>query len=127
MFLVYKPDGQDAQRWEFYPEKIRSQEAEALEKRTGWDYAEFGQHLLQGSMLARRALLWTYLRRVHHTLRFEDVDFAAGEVELSFNKDELNKIRENVADEPASAERDAKLKAIDDQIEQAPEAEGKAG
>jgi hypothetical protein len=128
MYLVYRPEDGEEQRWTFNPKKIRAAEAEALEKRTGWDFEEFGLHLLKGSVLARRALLWTYLRRVHHTLRFEDVDFAVGEVELQYDKDELTLMREQVEKTHggSDAERVQMLAALDEQIADAPEAEGKA-
>lgn len=128
MFLIYKPEDGEEQRWPFSPKKVRAAEAEAIEKRTGWDYEEFGLHLVKGSVLARRALLWTYLRRVHHNLRFEDVDFAVGEVELEFDKDELRTMREQISEQrfASEADRESMLSAIDAQIELAPEPEGKA-
>lgn len=128
MYLVYRPDGSEPQEWWFDPQKLRAQEAEAIEKRTGWDFAEFGSHLLRGSVLARRALLWTFQRQVHHTLRFEDVDFATGEVELEYSKEELQRMRESAADLDGldQVEREAALRDIDQQIEAAREGPGKA-
>lgn len=128
MFLSYTPEDGEPQRWEFQPNKIRSQEAEAIEKRTGWDWGEFGKHLLSGSVLARRALLWTYQRRVHPTLRFEDVDFATGEVILELDKEELQQQRDALADsETIGAEEKATaLALLDAEIEKAPEPPGKA-
>lgn len=128
MYLSYTPADGEPQRWEFTPNKMDSQEAEAIEKRTGWDWGEFGRHLLAGSVLARRALLWTYQRRVHHTLRFEDVRFATGELTLELDKAELQETRDQLAASEAISpeEKAAALSMLDKEIEQAPEAPGKA-
>lgn len=128
MFLVYRPDGGDEQVWVFDPNKLLAVEAEAVEKRTGWDWADFGQHLVKGSVTARRALLWTFLRRAHRTLRYEDVTFAVGEVTLEFDVEELGNARAAVeaADYDSDAERTAALAAIDEQIAEARAAPGKA-
>lgn len=93
MILVYTPDGQAEQRWEFKLGKLRTAECEAIEKRTGMPYStEFQQKLLQGNISARRALLWTMLRRVHHTIPYGDVDFAADELLLEMDRDEYQNI-----------------------------------
>lgn len=121
MWFVYSPEDAERQEWWFDPKKIRSQEAEAIEKRTGWDWSEFGVHLLQGSVLARRALLWTYQRRVHPKLRFEDVDFAAGEIELEFSREELEAIRAQ-----ADGIDPAQAAVVEEQIQLARPGPGKA-
>lgn len=126
MFLVYKPEGQEEQQWEFNPRKMRSSEAEEIEKVTGWDFAEFGQHLQKGSQLALRALLWHYQRKTHPVLKFRDVDFGLDEVELRFDQDELAKAQELAEQMPLGPERDAILKQIAEMQETAPAAEGKA-
>lgn len=104
MWFIYKPEDGEPQEWWFDPQKVRAREAEAIEKRTGWDWGEFGQHLIQGSTLARRALLWTYQRRLHPTLRFEDVDFAMDEVELSPSVEEVAAIRAEMVKQDVPAE-----------------------
>lgn len=128
MFFKYMPEDGEAQEWWFDPNKVRSQEAEAIEKRTGWDWGEFGFHLLKGSALARRALLWTYLRRTHHVLRFEDVDFALSEVELEYSLEEVEALRaeaDKSLDE-ADPDRPAVLASFDKQIADARPGPGKA-
>jgi hypothetical protein len=91
MFLIYKPDGQDEKRYVYNPGKLRVSESEAIEDRTGLAYGgDFKIALLKGNMRARRALLWTYLRREHPAIRYEDVDFADDEVSLEMDKDEIN-------------------------------------
>lgn len=128
MWFVYRPESGEREEWWFDPNKTRSQEAEAIERRTGWDWAEFGQHLMSGSVLARRALLWTFQKRVHHTLRFEDVDFAVGEVELEYSADELEHLRDAVAEQShlTRAERESALAELAKQIDQARPGPGKA-
>lgn len=94
MFLVYRPEGQDdaEQRFEFHPRRtLRFAEMEAIERRTSMTYDQWLQQLIAGSMVARRALLWTFLRRVHHTLKIEDIDFTAEQVELQRDTDEIDR------------------------------------
>lgn len=107
MILVYTPDGQPEQRWEIQLGRLRCQETEAIERRTGMPYgSEFKEKLLQGQVLARRALLWTLLRRTHHTIKFEDVDFADEELELQFDRGEWQRIHDEVRDNPALDDQD---------------------
>lgn len=132
MRLVYHPEGQEEPTvWAINLGKLRSLELEAIERATGFNYGtEFRDRLLKGNGLARRALLWTFLRRQHATLKFADVDFADEELILEFDLEELREIRRTVADSPAvpEPERVAMLAEIDQQIaglEDQP-AEGKA-
>lgn len=128
MYLTYKPADGEPQQWSFQPAKMKAHEAEAIEKKTGWDWGEFGEHLLKGSVLARRALLWTFLRRLHPVLRFEDVDFAVDELTLELDRAELVAQREQLSklDILAGPEKAAALAVLDEQIGQAPEEPGKA-
>lgn len=128
MFLIYKPADGDEQEWWFDPNDMESAEAEAIEKRTGWDWAEYFIRLNAGSVLARRALLWTFQRRVHHTLRFEDVRFTMAELTLEYDQDELQRLRDAAAKEDGvpAAVQEARLAAMDEQIEQARPGLGKA-
>jgi hypothetical protein len=124
--FVYTPEGGERQEWPFSPRKLKASEAESLEKRAGWDLEEFMEHLAKGSILARRALLWMFLRRVHLSLRFEDVDFTVDEVEVQFDKGELTAIRAEVEKMPDGPEREKALATIDEQLLTAPDAVGKA-
>jgi hypothetical protein len=129
VFLVYKPEGQEEQRFEFHPGRIKAAEMEAIEKRTGMPYgSEFKQQLLAGSALARRALLWTMLRRVHLSLRFEDVDFFDDELLLERDKAEIDReIGELEKFEGISdTDRAMALSILRGQQETAPDAPGKA-
>ena len=123
MFLTYRPAEGDEQKWTFKPGKLSSKEAEAIEKRTGWTFEEFGQQLLKGSTLARRALLWTFQRRTHHTIKFEDIDFLMDEVKLEMDKGELLALREQMElyDFDDEATRKLALAQVDQQIAEAEE------
>jgi hypothetical protein len=136
MFLTYRPDGQDEQRWEVKLGKFRSMEIEAIEKVTGLDYGTaFKDKLIKGNGLARRALLWTLQRREHPTIRFADIDFADDELQLELDRDELLQSREAIADadgigpdEKAMALSliDAQLADFDERREAAGDDPGKA-
>lgn len=131
MFLVYKPEGQPEQRWHFLPGRLKTAEMIAIEKRTGLKYGQqFKQELMMGGTLARQALLWTMLRREHHTLRFEDVDFYDDELQLLQDKDELAAEIEALETEQiegmSDLERAAGLALLRRQQAEAPEAPGKA-
>lgn len=147
MILRYHPEGDEtAQEFQFDLGRLRSKECEAIEKRTGMPYGStFKEKLLQGHTLARRAMLWTMLRRKHHTLIFDDVEFADSELTVEMETHELveaiEQLRtsEAIADElraPALAALQADLEsrtdhepaaepAADDTAEEAP-AGGKA-
>ena len=89
MKLIYRPEGGEEQTWVFRPEKLRSVEAEAIERVTDWTYDEFASAFLRDSIRARRALLWILRKRSTPTLRFVDVDFAIDELQVRFDDEEL--------------------------------------
>jgi hypothetical protein len=98
MILRYHPEGDETpQEWTLDLGRLRSKEIEAIEKRTKMHYGSaFKQALLEGNGLARRAILWTFLRRTHHTLLFDDVDFADAEVTIEMETDELHEAIEQL-------------------------------
>ncbi|MFG2070993.1 hypothetical protein ACGFKZ_29450 [Micromonospora tulbaghiae] len=127
MRLIYRPEGQPEQAWPIDLGRFRTAECEAIERRTGLPYGtEYKTSLLKGATGARRALLWTMLRREHHTLRYEDVDFADDELLLVFDVDELRAMRAAAAEDPsiAEAERVQALAALDAEITAAEAAAG---
>lgn len=128
MFLIYRPEGGTEQRWVFNPGRLRVQEMTAIERRTGLQYGgRFKQELMQGSTLARQALLWTMLRRTHHTLRFEDVDFYDDELLLVQDRDELAAEIEHLEADTTLPEADrlAGLMMLRSQLDEAPYPPGK--
>lgn len=133
MIVTYSPEDGPQQRWEFAPRKIKSRQAEEIERRYGAGFGTWVTHLREGVASARRVLLWHLMRRDHPTLRWDDVpDFGWGELEVELSRDELTAVRERAAaDTSLDPEvREAALEALDKQIAEAPalddEPEGKA-
>ncbi|MGW1000740.1 hypothetical protein [Streptomyces sp. NPDC002520] len=130
MYLVYSPEGSDEpKRWKYNPRKVMSAERENIERITSRNWSEFTKDVIQGSSLCRRALLYTYLKREHPTVKFDDVDFAWDELKLEYSKGELAEMREAVAESASGDERAAVLAKLDAEIAEAyedPEDEGKA-
>lgn len=129
MFLIYQPEGQDEQRFKYQPRRLMSVEREALERRTGKDFTDFTAAVLSGNALCRRALLHMFLKRVHPGIRFEDVDFAWDELRLEYSRQELQAMRESVAENSSGPETADRLEALDREIATAidEDDEGKAG
>lgn len=128
MYLIYTPDGGAEQRWTFKLGKLRTMEIEAIERLTDLDYgSQFKQKLLQGNAKARRALLFTFLRREHPHIKFTDVDFADDELRLDMDREEWQETRAEVEKAAMSEEMRAQvLEAIDASIESADDAPPKA-
>jgi hypothetical protein len=130
VYLVYSPEGdEEPQRWKYNPRKLMSAERENIERLTGSTWAEFTKKVVEGSSLCRRALLYTFLKRAHPTLKFDDVDYAWDELELAYSKGELQQMREAAADSVPADMRAAVLARLDEQIAEAfedPDEEGKA-
>lgn len=127
MYLVYIPDGEDEQRWEYRPTKLKATEREMLEKRTERNFSQFTADVLEGSALCRRALLFLFLRREHPRVRWDDVDFAWDEIRLEMSRQELLKVRDKAEENMAGNERDLALAELDRQIEDAYDDGGEAG
>ncbi|SCL43154.1 hypothetical protein GA0074692_6737 [Micromonospora pallida] len=126
MYLVYAPEGGEEQRWEYKPGRLRVMEMEAIDRHTGLAYgSDFKVALLKGQTSARRALLWTFLRRQHPTLKYSDVDFYDDELRLERTKSEVEAAiteLENVPDGDLSPEdRMAALMVLRQQLAKAPE------
>lgn len=128
MIVTYTPEGQDAQQWEWEPNKVRAVEAELVEKRFGDNWEQFKVAVMQGSTKARRVLLWHLLKRAHATIRLEDVDYATGELTVEMTKVELADMRAAIVKARGISDRDREqaLTAIDVQMEDAPEGLPKA-
>ncbi|MGW1595244.1 hypothetical protein [Streptomyces sp. NPDC002343] len=130
MYLVYSPEGSDEpKRWKYNPRKIMSAERENIERITSRNWSEFTKDVVAGSSLCRRALLYTYLKREHPTLKLDDVDFAWDELSLEYSRGELAELRKSVAESATGDERATILVKLDQEISEAfedPEDEGKA-
>jgi hypothetical protein len=93
MQFTYTPDGSDEpQVWDFSPDKLMSPEAEAIERQTGFTFAEWQDKVLSGSVTAIHGLLWVMLKRENPTLKYDQVVFAMGEVGLDFTAEERAEI-----------------------------------
>lgn len=121
MHVTYRPEGDAEQRWEFDPTRVRASKAEMIEKRFGESWDVFLASIQQGSMRARRVLLWHLLTLAHPGLRFEDApDFFADELLVEYTVAELNEIRTRVASKmPAGEEREQVLTLLDSEITEA--------
>lgn len=97
MFLKYHPEGAtESTTYEFLPGRVRAAKAQIIEKiyskaigeKATWE--QFKIAVMQGSIAARRVLLWHLMSDVHPTLRFEDVpDFFEEEVVVEWSRKEL--------------------------------------
>jgi hypothetical protein len=121
VIVTYSPAGRDQQVWTWNPNQVASKVAEVIEERYGrgtWD--EFNLHLMQGSMRARRVLLWHFLRS-ERPVMFEDVDFAASELTIDLEPPELHALRDGVESAAGLTEenRQAALDMLDRQIAEA--------
>ncbi|MGW1762754.1 hypothetical protein ACWCQL_01455 [Streptomyces sp. NPDC002073] len=120
MFLIYQPEGQtEPTRWTYNPRKLMSIEREDIERRTGKNFSEFTAAVLAGNSLCRRALLFTFLRRDHPKIRFEDVDFAWDELKLQYSRQEWEQMRAKVLETQHGDQLAASLAVIDAEIETA--------
>lgn len=88
MKLTYRQEGTSEPK--IWPDldlgRFRSSEIELVERATKMNWGtDFKQSLLQGNMLARRALLWILIRRDHAKYRLDDLDPFDNEVVLELN------------------------------------------
>lgn len=68
--------------YQFTPEKIMNTEWIAIERVSGFSVAQFEDKVAEGSMLALTALVWVLRKRKEPTLRFEQVEFEGGSVDV---------------------------------------------
>ncbi|MFG2899523.1 hypothetical protein ACGFZH_20880 [Streptomyces zaomyceticus] len=130
MYLVYQPEGQtEPTRWRYNPRRLMTVERETIERLTGKNFSEFTGAVLQGNSSCRRALLYTFLRRDHPKIKYEDVEFFWDELKLEYSKQEWEGMRDRAVADLVGAERDQALAQFEAEIAEAfddPEEEGKA-
>ncbi|WP_414943306.1 hypothetical protein [Amycolatopsis sp. cmx-11-32] len=90
--IAYSPDGGEAQRYDFDPDDLRVAAAEDLERKFEGSLGELQQSLVSGSVRAKRCALWHVLRQTHKDLRYDDVDFRSGEVEVILSRELLEQM-----------------------------------
>lgn len=122
MYVNYRPDGQPAQKFEFVPDKVMADEAELIELRFDQTWDQFLVAVMSGSMRARRILLWHLLRGAHPTLNLDDVRFVVGEVQVEFDRTELQKMYDEAATSGAvpEAKREMVLATLKAELDKAP-------
>ena len=122
MIVTFTPVEGDSRAYDFKPQKLMSVESETVERLTGKPYLEAVQAVVQGSALARRALVYVLEKRAHPTLSWASFDFPFDAVEVEFDRDELATMREAVATAPglSDAERDQATTALAAMEEAAP-------
>lgn len=132
MYLTYKPSGGEGESQEFIfiPGQCDNFDSEAIENATAWTWEEFLMNLRKGSVKARRALLWILLRRVHRGLQLRDVHFKNSEVELEYDKNEMQDLINGFRDQPEQPGMDkgSILEMMELEVQKArpaPDAEGK--
>ena len=126
MFVTYTPDGADRHEWEFIPGKMRASEAQPIERRFGGSWEKWSIEIQQGSVAARRLLLWHLLRREHPTLRWEDTpDYAMDELEISYSSDEMRDLITNAEAAPIEdqEQKNAVLAGLRAELEKAEQRE----
>lgn len=120
MYLIYQPAGaEEPKRWKYDFRRLNTMEREAIERRTGLDFAEWTQKVLRGNSTARRALLFTFLRREHPGLRWEDVQFEWDELRLEYSRSEYLLQREEALESMKGDELAVVLERIDRELETA--------
>ena len=68
--------------YEFSEDSLTNREAMDIEKVTGGSFGQFTEALKDGSTLALTAMVWTVQKRDNPSLRFGDVEFTFGELEV---------------------------------------------
>ncbi len=127
MRLTYHQDGTEVPKvWDNLSlGRFRSREVEAVERVTKMAWGtEFKMAILAGNMLARRALLWTLIKRDHAKYRFDDLDPFDDEVTVELSSAEWQEHYDEVAKSPLNPgkteeDREFALAAIQEQIRKA--------
>jgi hypothetical protein len=114
VYLIYQPEGEDdPQRFKYHPNKLMSPEREMLERRTGKDFSDFTQSVLNGNSTCRRALLFLFLKRAHPGVKWEDVDFAWDELRLEYSRQEYQAMRDAISEAGGGPEQASRLEQLD--------------
>ncbi|UUV29143.1 hypothetical protein NQK81_30775 [Amycolatopsis roodepoortensis] len=124
--IAYSPDDGPAQRYDFDADDLRVAAAEDLERKFEGSLDELQQALMSGSIRAKRCALWHVLRQQHKELRYDDVDFRAGEVEVILDREVLEKLHDAVQTATGVPEdkRRAAVAALKAQLDKSSEDDG---
>lgn len=106
MLVEFTPEGQaEPTVWTYKRNKVMSKRGEMIERVYGDTFERWNVGLVQGSMRARRVLLWHLIGLEHPRLKYADLDdFAADQLVLRFDSGELKAMRDNVSDDKKLSE-----------------------
>jgi hypothetical protein len=126
--LIYKPEGQPEQSWTFRPGKLRRTVASQLQSVYGKPWDVFTVEVQQGNIDARAVALWHCMRTEHPLLKFGDLpDFAADEVLVEYEADELRELLTQAETQSAQIPADQREMALGMLRAQLAEAEEREG
>jgi hypothetical protein len=125
MKVTYAPEGVEPLVWDYLPGKMLNVESELIEDVTGWTFEEFGVALLKGSMKAKHALLWVFLKRKSPGLRYETVQFTRNELGIDFSEFERKALIKALEDKLSKEGLDADEQTVLDEFREQQAAEGK--
>lgn len=109
MIVTYTPADGEKKVWQYQQSELSSREAEDVEEATGMLFAEWQMKVLQGSMRARRGLLWMLLKRDDPKLRFDDVAFRVDELEVDWDAQEKKRVRTTIEHSKDLSEENKRL------------------
>ena len=93
--FVYAPEGADPKRWDFDPMKLMSVEVEAIEDKTGMPFRVWAEALGDMSFKAIHGLLYVYLKREIPTLKWDDVQFSAADIDFEVDDEDAAPVVED--------------------------------
>ena len=93
MKFVYKPEGAEPQSWDFNPNKMINAECMEIERRTGWDFADWLQRFHRSNMTAITAYLYVMLKRETPGIKYDQIVFSIDEVDFEQTEAELAETR----------------------------------
>lgn len=70
--------------YDYYPHLMMNVEAMAVEDKAGLTLTELGMLLKKGSTKALTAILWIMRKRSEPTLRYTDVTYPMGDLQISY-------------------------------------------
>jgi hypothetical protein len=86
--FVYKPEGTEPMSWDFDPANMNNRDAELIERHTGMTFGEWQDALGRNSMLALHGLLFVMLRGSRQGVKWDDIVFTLGELDLELSDEE---------------------------------------
>lgn len=110
MILTYSPEGEDAMKWNIRFKDFRRSDADEIQKLSGMKFGPFQDAVsVGGDASALAVLVFVMLRKTHPVLRFQDFDPRLGDMDLSFDADELAQVREKLVADGADPDTLARL------------------